>query len=79
MPAPDALIKISEKALGHPEITKAGITKTEKGQYALLATVRKRVSTPVDEIEEMAKGFPVIYREEEDVLPVAWPARPGQE
>jgi hypothetical protein len=79
MPVPDELIKISEEALRHPEVTKAGITKTTEGRYALLATVRKRASTPVAEIEEIAKGFPVIYREEEDVPPVAWPARPGQE
>jgi hypothetical protein len=78
MPAPNELIKISEKAISHPEITKVGITKTEEGHYALLATVRKNTSTPVTEIEEMAKGFPVIYQREEDSLPVAWPARPRQ-
>jgi hypothetical protein len=79
MPVPNELIRISEKAISHPEITKAGITKTAEGQYALLATVRKNTSTPVTEIEEIAGGFPVIYEQEEDSLPVAWPARPGQE
>jgi hypothetical protein len=79
MPVPNELIKISEKVISHPEITKAGITKTAEGQYALLATVRKNATTPVAEIEEIAKGFPVIYQHEEDSLPVAWPAKPGRE
>jgi hypothetical protein len=78
MPAPEELIRVSEEAMKHPDVSKVGITKTPDGRYALLATVRKLTPTPVTEIERIADGFPVIYREEEDRLPVAWPARPGQ-
>jgi len=78
MPAPDELIKISEKAISHPVVTKAGITKTADGKYALLTTVRKGTPTPISEIDTMAEGYPVIYKEEEDFPPVAWPARPGE-
>jgi hypothetical protein len=79
MPAPDELIKISEKAISHPNVTKAGITKAPDGHYALLATVSKGTSTPIPEIEAMAEDYPVIYREETDSPPVAWPAKPGRE
>ena len=76
MPAPDELIEIAEKAISHPKVTKAGITKAADGDYALLATVSKGTSTPISEIEAMAEGYPVVYREETDSPPVAWPARP---
>ena len=79
MPAPDELIKISEKAISHPNVTKAGITKAADGNYALLTTVTKGTPTPISEIEAMAEGYPVIYKEEEDFPPVAWPAKPGRE
>jgi hypothetical protein len=77
MPAPDELLRIADAAIKHSEISKVGITKTPDGRYALLATVRKHTSTPVADIEKMAGEYPVVYREEEDRVPVAWPARPG--
>ena len=75
MPVPDSLLRISEKAMNHPAVVKTGVTKTEAGEYALLATVRKGTSTPISEIADLAVGFPVVYKEEEG-QPVAWPARP---
>ena len=79
MPAPDTLLQIGQNALVHPSVAKTGITKTEDGGYALLATVRKGTPTPIAEIENLAGNFPVVYQEEEDLPPVAWPARPASD
>jgi hypothetical protein len=78
MAAPKLLRQITE-TISHPALTQSGETKTSDGRWALLARIRQGTPPSVlEEIERMAEGFPVVFEEEADHLPVARPAYPAQ-
>jgi hypothetical protein len=78
MPIPEALHKVCEK-IHHPALTEVGETITDDGRWALSATVRKGTpSSALEEIRKQAGGFPVIFEEEPNSLPVARPAYPSE-
>ena len=78
MAAPELLRDLTE-TISHPALKQVGETKTQDGQWALLAVVRH--GTPpsdLDQIKEMAGDFPVVFEEEDDRIPIARPAYPEQ-
>jgi hypothetical protein len=77
MPIPTALQDVAARAR-HPAATEIGITKTPDGRWALLVQVKKGTKVPLEALEGMAGGYPVLYEEEPDSLPVARPAYPSR-
>jgi hypothetical protein len=73
---PRALRKAKSTALTNPFVTKAGLTTTEDGRWALKLWLRRDARAPLRDVEEQCKGYQVLYAEEPDLLPVAWPAYP---
>lgn len=78
MPAPESLHKICE-TVRHPALTEVGETITDDGQWALYAVVRKGTpSSAFEDIKKQAGGFPVVFEEEPDSLPIGRPAYPAE-
>ncbi len=74
-PEPQKLVTIAAK-VSHPAIVKSGITTTDKGDWALLLTVKKDTAVPLKEVEKKSAGFPVIYQEDSGRMLIARPAYP---
>lgn len=77
MAAPKSLIDISER-FEHPCVAQTGVTLTADGRWALYVQLRKGTRQPVPDVERLAGGFPVVYDEEPETLPVARPAYPSR-
>lgn len=75
-PEPRKLVTLAAK-VSHPDIIKSGITTTQKGDWALLLTVKKNTAIPLKEIEKKSAGFPVIYQEDSGHILIARPAYPA--
>ncbi len=60
----------------HPAVSKAGLTTTDDGDWALKLWLRRGISAPPEELVRQLEGFPVVYDEEPAVPPVARPAYP---
>jgi len=74
---PERLVKIAS-ALVHPDVTRAGVTTTSKGEWALFVRLRPGTRTPVPEIAALAADYPVVYEDEPAGYPVARPAYPDR-
>ena len=75
-PKPQKLAQIAD-SLTHPDVTRVGLTTTTDGRWALMVRVRPSTQIPIREIEEAANGYPVVYQDEPDELPIARPAYPA--
>lgn len=58
-------------------VVQLGLTTTTDGEWALLARISSHVHAPVDAVERLAHGHPVIYETASGILPVARPAYPA--
>lgn len=76
-PEPQNLAEVAAN-LKHRDVLNSGITTTQKGDWALLVTVKKNASLPIAAVEKGAEGFPVIYEHESGRIPVARPAYPAK-
>jgi hypothetical protein len=65
-------------SLTHPLVTRAGLTTTADGRWALMVRVKEGTATPVPEVEAASHGHPVVYDVEPRDWPVARPAYPGR-
>jgi len=73
---PPALAQIA-KSLTHPDVTRVGLTTTKDGHWALMVRVRPDTEIPIQEVEDVCSGYPVIYQDEPEEPPVARPAYPA--
>lgn len=73
---PEGLVKIAN-SLSSPDVTRVGLTTTNDGQWALMVRVRSGAETPVKDVEEVCRDYPVVYQDEPEELPVARPAYPA--
>ncbi|MGH9720002.1 MAG: hypothetical protein ACRD8O_07300 [Bryobacteraceae bacterium] len=76
-PPPEDLKRLVRR-LRHPAVAQAGLTSTDRGEWALLLTVKPGTPTPVPEIETIRGRYPVVYEEESGRMPVARPAYPAE-
>lgn len=78
--SPDPPVELVDitNSMSVPEVTRAGLTTTAEGRWALLVRVRPGTPTPVKAVEEICREYPVIYQEEPQELPVARPAYPAR-
>lgn len=74
---PDGLRDLAD-SFRHPGITRVGLTTTAKGEWALFVGVPRGAAVPIDDVEQAADGYPVIYDHDPDDLPVARPAYPDR-
>ena len=72
---PRKLTKIAD-SLNHPDVSRVGLTTTTDGRWALMVRVKPETQVPIREVEDACSGYPVVYQDEPDELPVARPAYP---
>ena len=60
---PFKLILAVREAMQHPQVVTAGITATDKGEWALRLTYRPEDPIPEDDLPQLARGFPALIEE----------------
>lgn len=76
---PPALVQIANEAVpvALPPGCQSGLTTTQDGNWALLVNVPPGTHVPIQTIETIVRGYPVIYQAMPDTPPVARPAYPS--
>ncbi len=75
-PEPAKLVNLAAE-LTHPYVNRFGLTTTQEGKWALLVIIKKGTKTPIKEIEDKCKEFPINYQDEAGRIPLARPAYPS--
>lgn len=77
-PAPPAKLLEALDAVSGARVSRAGLTTTEEGDWALMVRIPRGSEWPIADVEAASGGFPVIYQYEPEQLPVARPAYPDR-
>lgn len=73
---PDRLLNLADTIVD-PSIVQCGITTTDDGRWALYVTVPADMTVPIESVERVAEGFPVVYEAELSEPVRAGPAFPS--
>ena len=74
---PDGLTALAD-TIQNSVIVRSGVTTTADGRWALYVTVPANATVPIEDVETLAKGYPVVYEAEPSEPPQARPAKPNR-